>query len=108
MRRIAFSFLAVGLLVLGRPGPAAAEVIASVVNVVETSGWLPPSPDAMGLTYDPSIGRLGVVDSEVEETSLFDGVNGWIAQTDGTVTGTFVTTDPDYVDNEAIPPNPLG
>ena len=95
MRRIAFSFLAVGLLVLGLPGPAAAEVIASVVNVVETSGWLPPSPDAMGLTYDPSIGRLVVVDSEVEEIpSLYTGVNGWIARTDGTVESTFATVNP--------------
>src|SRR3990172_7571141 len=95
MRRIAFSFLAVGLLVLGLPGPAAAEVIATVVNIVETSGWRPPSPDAMGLTYDPSIERLVVVDSEVEEIpSLYTGVNGWIARTDGTVESTFATVNP--------------
>jgi hypothetical protein len=104
MRRIVISFLAVGLLVVGLPGSAAAEVIASVVNIVDTSGWLPPSPDPMGLTYDPSIGRLVVVDSEVEETSLYDGVNGWIARTDGTVTDTFATINPAYISDA----NPTG
>ena len=96
MRRIVFSFLAVGLLVLGLPGSAVAQVkTATVVNIVETSGWLPPSPDAMGLTYDPSIERLVVVDSEVEEIpSLYTGVNGWIARTDGTVESTFATVNP--------------
>src|SRR3990172_4280556 len=105
MRRIVFSFLAVGLLVLGLPGSALAQVkTATVVNIVDTSGWLPPSPDAMGITYDPSIGRLVVVDSEVEEMSLYTGVNGWIARTDGTVESTFATVDPDYITDT----NPTG
>jgi hypothetical protein len=96
MRRIVFSIFAVGLLVLGLPGSAVAEVkTATPVNIIDTSSWSPPSPDAMGITYDPSISRLVVVDSEVEEIpSLYTGVNGWIAETDGTVGSTFATVDP--------------
>ena len=95
-RRLVDAIVGISLVVLGLPGPAIAESRASsVVDVVETSTWSPPSPDAVGLTYDPVSARLLVVDSEVEEMSTrYAGVNGWIVQTDGGVDDTFVTVDP--------------
>ncbi|HXG40436.1 MAG TPA: hypothetical protein VNJ28_05790, partial [Candidatus Limnocylindrales bacterium] len=65
--------------------------VAQLVNVIDTSRWSPPSPDPSGLAYRADIGRLVVTDGEVEEMSIYQGRNGWLATTSGTVTDTFVT-----------------
>src|SRR3990172_2403513 len=95
MRRAVAVAIGVALVVLGLPLTATASVkTASLIWVTETSAWTPPSPDPMGVTYDPVWDRLLVVDSEVEEIpALFTGTNGFIATTDGTVVDTFTTTD---------------
>src|SRR3990172_4043934 len=95
MRRAVAVAIGVALVVLGLPMTATASVkTASLIWVTETSAWTPPSPDPMGVTYDPVSDRLLVVDSEVEEIpALFTGANGFIATTDGAGVDTFTTTD---------------
>ena len=53
-------------------------LIASLVRTVDTSRWFRPSPDPSGLAYQPVSGVIFVVDSEVDEASLFAGSNVWI------------------------------
>src|SRR3990172_11419203 len=95
-RRLVDAIVGISLVVLGLPGPAIAESrTPSVVDVVETSRWGPPSPDAVGLTYDPVSARLLVVASEVEEMSTpYARLNPWVFHTNGGVDDTFVTVDP--------------
>lgn len=59
------------------PGGASGqgEPTATLVRVIDTSRWSPPSTDPTGITYLPGKGRLLVSDSEVEETGAFEGVN---------------------------------
>jgi hypothetical protein len=59
---------------------------ASRVRLIRTSRWVRPSPDPVGLAYHRVKGRLIVVDSEVEETRLWERANIWFAKTGGTVT----------------------
>jgi hypothetical protein len=63
----------------------AAEPTASLVRVTKTSTWRKPSPDPLGLTFHRATGRLIVVDSEVDETSLFEGANAWAVSRRGGV-----------------------
>lgn len=58
--------------------PASAAQTATLVRITDTSLWRRPSPDPMGLAYQRATGRILVVDSEVEETQLFAGANGWL------------------------------
>jgi hypothetical protein len=62
---------------------AVAEPTATLTHVTRSSAWSPPSPDPMGLAYHPSRQRLMVIDSEVEETPLFQGKNAWLLGMDG-------------------------
>jgi DNA-binding beta-propeller fold protein YncE len=65
-------------LALAAPALAALppSVAASLVQIIHTSRWSPPSPDPAGLAYLPPSGRLLVADSEVEEMPpYFRGVN---------------------------------
>jgi hypothetical protein len=85
-------------LTLARPATIRTTVSAAsvsgvtVVNVIRTSAWDPPSPDPMGLDWDGDIDRLVVTDSEVEEGHpVFQGVNGFKARLTGELTGTFET-----------------
>lgn len=54
---------------------AAETGTVEVTRTIVTSEWSPPSPDPMGLTWDRAARRLLVVDSEVEETARWRGVN---------------------------------
>lgn len=71
--------------------PAQNEVVSSVnagsslilVKVTDTSTWIYPSPDPVGIEYHPGLGRFLVSDSEVEETPLFEGVNFYETITGG-------------------------
>ena len=51
-----------------------------------------PSPDSAGIVYLPNQDRLVVSDSEVEEMSIFQGVNLFKITRSGTLTDTGVTT----------------
>jgi len=77
------------------PAPQAPPAVeyASLVQVIHTSLWTPPSPDPSGLAYRASTNTLLVVDSEVDEIpALFVGKNGFEATMAGTLLATFSTT----------------
>lgn len=95
MRRVSAAI--VGLLVastLAIPAalPAAAVGrVASLVNTIDTSAWVPPSPDPAGIAWWAAKGRLIAVDSEVEEMAIYAGANTFEASTDGTLIRTSTT-----------------
>lgn len=63
----------------------APTVSAELERIIHTSSFKPPSPDPAGITYDPLRDRLIVSDSEVDETSLYRGVNLFVVRRRGTV-----------------------
>src|SRR6476646_2234223 len=64
--------------------PAHAAQHAVVVRMALTSVWSTPSPDPMGLTYDPRTRRLLISDSEVDEIpALWKGKNFFVARRKG-------------------------
>jgi hypothetical protein len=79
-----------GIVTVGLPSPAGAavSVTATLVQTIATSQFTPPSPDPAGLTYLPGDDRLMISDSEVEEMSIWAGVNLWETTRGGTVTDT--------------------
>jgi hypothetical protein len=82
------------VLLLGLPGAAAAQVPndpGTIVQTIDTSLWTPPAPDAAGITYVPQTGDLLTCDSEVDEMTLYQGVNLWFHTSTGVVTGTATT-----------------
>ena len=89
--------LAAGLtsapLVAVPPRAASALEEAVLVKVIDTSKFSPPSPDPSGITYIPTTGRLLVSDAEVEEMSIYAGVNLYSVTTAGALVGTGDTTD---------------
>ena len=63
---------------LGIAHGAAAQtttVTGTLVQVIDTSTFTPPSPDPAGITFLPSTTTLLVSDSEVNEMAIFAGVN---------------------------------
>jgi hypothetical protein len=63
---------------------------ASLVQVIQTSRFSPPSPDPSGIAWLPGPDRLLIVDSEVEEVTGagYHGVNLWQSTRGGTVVDT--------------------
>ncbi len=74
-------------------GTDAETVTASLVQTIDTSLFSPASPDPAGIAYNPTLDRLIVVDSEVDETTGagYHGVNLWQITRNGTVTDTGTT-----------------
>jgi hypothetical protein len=60
---------------------------AVLVRVIETSQFSPPSPDPAGIAYLPSTGELLISDSEVNEMSIFAGVNLFSVSIAGSLVG---------------------
>ena len=50
---------------------------ATLQQTVLTSQWSPASPDPTGVAYVPSSGNLTFTDSEVNEMTIYAGVNAW-------------------------------
>jgi hypothetical protein len=73
---------------------AATNFQSSVVTTTLTSLWVPPSPDPSDVVYLPASGTLLVVDSEVEEMTIWLGANQWESTLGGTVIGTADLTPP--------------
>ena len=71
---------------------AVTTIKPGLTHIVRTAEWGKPSPDPMGLTYRPSSNTIFVVDSEVEETSIWGGVNFWEMTRSGVVVGQGSTT----------------
>src|SRR6266550_6025313 len=56
----------------------------TAIRVTHTSAWSTPSPDPMGITYDPRTGRLLICDSEVDEMpGLWKGRNLFVVRRKG-------------------------
>jgi len=72
--------------------PAASTFTSSLVNTVDTSQWLTPSPDPSGLAYISTSNHLIMDDGEVEETvnkiTHFQGTNVWEMTLSGEVVDT--------------------
>jgi hypothetical protein len=79
---------------------SAAALPSSIVNTIETFRWSPPSPDPSGLAYNPATNRLLVSDGEVDEMSIYAGVNYYETTLSGTVLRTTNTL--------AFTPEPTG
>jgi len=80
------------LLPLASQASAVTTVKPGLTHLTRTSDWGKPSPDPMGLAYRPSSNTIFVVDSEVEETALWGGVNLWEMSRSGSVVGQGSTT----------------
>jgi hypothetical protein len=89
----AAALLTYALFVPLAPGAAATGPVGSLQATIDTSLWVPPSPDPMGVTWWGAKGRLLVVDSEVDEMpAYYKGANVFEATTSGGVVGTSDTT----------------
>jgi len=64
--------------VVGLHGSSALAGNASLERVIDTSTWDRPSPDPSGISRIGFTNRFVIVDSEVEETSRWEGSNAWI------------------------------
>jgi Bacterial Ig domain len=62
---------------------AAALVIATHIQTIDTSQYTPPSPDPAGVVYAAASDRFIVSDSEVDEMAIYQGANLY----EGTRTG---------------------
>jgi hypothetical protein len=71
---------------------AATADTATLVQTLDVSRLRPPSPDPAGITYMPAADRLLFTDSEVEEMTIFQGVNLYQITRGGQLTNTGVTT----------------
>jgi hypothetical protein len=93
-RRIArLAAVGLSLAILSPAAPASSAPTATFVRVIRTFDWTTPSTDPTGLAYLPSKSALVVVDSEVDETSYFQGQNIWFSSLGGRVIRTFDTID---------------
>ena len=86
------------LFVLLGPLSAAADT-AILINTTETSAWATPSPDPAGVAFISNAGQLLLTDSEVNETPLFTGSNGFESSLGGSLLGVLSTTG--YTDEPA-------
>ncbi len=71
------------LLWLASPASAAVVVHPTLVKTIATSAYTPPSPDPSGIVYRPGLDRFVITDSEVDETSLYQGFNLFTATRTG-------------------------
>lgn len=68
--------------------PSVATSTATLVRKTLLSQLSPPSPDPSGIVYRSDVDRLLVVDSEVDEMSIYRSVNLWQLSRSGTASDT--------------------
>ncbi len=85
------SVIELSLLAVNPLSAPAGSLPTTLVNVIHSSQWSPPNPDTSGVEFLYPSNRLFVVDSEVEEMGIYQGVNEWIATNTGEVLGTCTT-----------------
>ena len=74
----------ISLAPLGQAAAAAALTsTATLVKKTDLSKISPPSPDTSGIVYMKDSGRLFIVDSEVDEMTIYKNVNMWQLPLDG-------------------------
>lgn len=83
--------LTAAAVVVSSPGAWAANVKGSVVKSTKTSEWTTPSPDPSGIGFNVNTDRFLISDGEVEEMTIYRGVNIYDAETGGELVGTAVT-----------------
>ena len=66
---------AFGTLMWSASSASAVTATPSLVQTIDTSAYVPSSPDPAGIAYLPSRDELLVSDSEVDEMPLFAGFN---------------------------------
>ena len=90
----AATLLGLWLALLGTSSPVSAQVVdpGTVIQTINASLWSPPAPDTAGITYRPDTGQLLTCDSEVDEMTIFAGVNLWTHSRTGAVSSTATTT----------------
>jgi hypothetical protein len=69
----------------------AESISTSVVRVIDTSIWSPASPDPAGIEYLLATNRLFVVDSEVDEMTIYQGKNTFTSSNAGTLISSCTT-----------------
>ncbi|BAY24263.1 hypothetical protein NIES2100_40570 [Calothrix sp. NIES-2100] len=65
---------------------AATTTTLTLVRTIDTSVFSPSSPDPSGIAYNPYTNRLLIADGEVDEMSIFRGVNMFERSVSGTGT----------------------
>jgi hypothetical protein len=86
MKRVLCLCLCASLMVSALGASPVRAATGKVVRVTLTSVWSTPSPDPMGITYDPRTHRLLICDSEVDEMpALWKGSNFFVARRKGTL-----------------------
>ncbi|MEN8158601.1 MAG: hypothetical protein ABFS41_00870 [Myxococcota bacterium] len=76
------------------PRAASAQLVTDpglVIQIMDTSIWTPPSPDPGGITYMPETGEFLMCDTEVDEMTIYAGVNLWYHSNTGVVSDTATT-----------------
>jgi hypothetical protein len=76
---------------LAVPQAASAQLVTDpglVIQIIDTAAWTPSSPDPGGIAYLPESGEFITCDTEVDETSLWAGVNLWTHSNTGVVSST--------------------
>jgi hypothetical protein len=75
------------------PPTAAPVVTATLVQRIDTSAFVPSSPDPSGIVYLPALDQLMICDSEVDETTGagYHGANLWRITRTGVVQDTGTT-----------------
>jgi hypothetical protein len=78
------------LAVIGVPHAASAQVTdpGLVIQIIDTAAWTPSSPDPGGIVYLPERGEFLTCDTEVDEMSIWAGVNLWYHDNTGVVSST--------------------
>ncbi|MFT6927680.1 MAG: hypothetical protein ACJAZP_003319, partial [Psychromonas sp.] len=83
------------VLVMGPPRLMAAEIEANLIQVIDTSNF--PAPDTSGIVYLPpllveDVDAFLVTDSEINEMAIFQGVNVFKVDSQGSLLATYSTT----------------
>jgi hypothetical protein len=76
---------------IGTPQAASAQLVTDpglVIQIIDTSLWTPPAPDPGGIVYLPESGEFLTCDTEVDEMSIWAGVNLWTHSNTGVVSST--------------------
>jgi hypothetical protein len=81
-----------GLIMILAVSHAESASQASLVQIIDTSQFSPPSPDPAGIVYLGTSGTFMVSDSEVNEMSIFTGDNLFEMTPDGFLSDTLTTT----------------
>ncbi|MGI9293302.1 MAG: hypothetical protein ACR2PS_04910, partial [Pseudomonadales bacterium] len=86
-----YTLAAIALLPTFTAPVLAADVDATLVQLIRTSDFSPPSPDPAGIAYLPASATLLISDSEVNEMAIFQGVNVFSVSRSGNLLDTFST-----------------